>query len=108
MAVVCLLDPSNTSGALYQSVTTLGVMSCTGNPKVLARPKSAEVKNNIVQGDTNGAFFYFKYQLLNDEINVSVQVSCLLQYQTASTSVMARLTDSSSLFLYWHPCIFTF
>lgn len=41
MAVVNLGDPNNTSGALYQRVTTLAVIFFGGTPKKRANPKSA-------------------------------------------------------------------
>jgi len=41
MAVVNLGDPNKTSGALYQSVTTLAVIFFGGTPKKRANPKSA-------------------------------------------------------------------
>ena len=39
--VVCVLALSNSSGALYQSVTTFGVIGFSGRPKYRANPKSA-------------------------------------------------------------------
>ena len=39
--VVCVLACSSNSGALYHSVTTLGVIGLRGSPNHLARPKSA-------------------------------------------------------------------
>lgn len=41
IAVVNLGDPNNTSGALYQRVTTLAVIFFGGTPKKRANPKSA-------------------------------------------------------------------
>lgn len=41
IAVVNLGDPNKTSGALYQSVTTLAVIFFGGTPKKRAKPKSA-------------------------------------------------------------------
>lgn len=41
IAVVNLGDPNNTSGALYQSVTTFAVIFFGGTPKKRANPKSA-------------------------------------------------------------------
>lgn len=46
IAVVSLGEPNKTSGALYQSVTTLAVIFFGGTPKKRANPKSAEQNKN--------------------------------------------------------------
>ena len=44
MAVVCVFEPNRSSGALYQRVTTFGVIGFIGIPNFLAKPKSAANK----------------------------------------------------------------
>lgn len=71
MAVVNLGEPNKTSGALYQSVTTLAVIFLGGTPKKRANPKSAikcKIKNNLFNNKVKGykassvlAYFYASF-----------------------------------------------